>query len=118
MFAAILMYKITDLLFASRIEEICRKSSTEIKSVQNLDQLDSAMNGKKPALIVCDLVSVKADLASVMRIAKANDSKVLGYYPHIDKNIATFSHSLNVDYVIPRSAFQSKLSSLVLQKNQ
>ena len=118
MFDSVLMYKVTDLLFASRIEEICKRSSSEFRSIQNLDQLGTALSRSKHSLIVCDLVSTRTDLESVTRMAKANNSEVIGYYPHVDKDTATLAHSLNVNYVTPRSAFHSKLSSLVLQKSQ
>ena len=118
MFDSVLMYKVTDLLFASRIEVICNRSSSKFRSIQNLDQLGTALSRSKHSLIVCDLVSTRTDLEPVTRMAKANNSEVIGYYPHVDKDTATLAHSLNVNYVTPRSAFHSKLSTLVLQKSQ
>lgn len=113
MFELVLAYKIVDLLFATKIEEICKRSAASFKNAQNLDQLYLALAAKGNKLIVCDLVSAKREIESIAGIVRASNAKLIGYYPHVDKDTAMFAHSICVDYVVPRSAFQSKLISLL-----
>jgi len=113
LFDAVIAYKITDLMFGVRIEEICRKSSAFYVRVETADELVQALKGEKKSLLVCDLVSIRGDLASIKKIALENNCAVLGYYPHVDKATESLARSLGVDYVTPRSAFQMKLKSLL-----
>ena len=117
MFEAVIIFKIADLLFLSRIEEICNKLSFEFKTVQNVEQLQLALIERQRALVICDLVSSKKDLESIAKIARTNDSKVIGYYPHVDRNTASFARLARIDYIVPRSTFQPKLLSLLSQKH-
>ncbi|MHB1868245.1 MAG: hypothetical protein ACYCPP_04800 [Nitrososphaerales archaeon] len=113
MFDNIIAYKITDLLFGVRIEEICRNSSATYARAETADELIQILKGQKRSLLVCDLVSVRGDLASIKKITSENNCAVLGYYPHVDKETESLARSLGVEYVTPRSAFQMKLKSLL-----
>jgi hypothetical protein len=100
-------------MFGVRIEEICRKSSASYTRAETVDDLIQALKGQKRSLLVCDLVSLKGDLASIKKIASENNCAVLGYYPHVDRETESFARSLGIEYVTPRSAFQMKLKSLL-----
>lgn len=109
----VVIYNIKDLLFSARIEESCKRSSAEFRTAQSIDQLTLALKRRNHVLIVCDLVSAKADLDSIKKMARESGSEVIGYYPHVDKDTASYAHSLDVEYITPRSAFQSKLTALL-----
>ena len=114
LFSKIIAYKITDLLFGVRIEEICRESSASYARADSPDELIQILKGQKRSfLLICDLVSIRGDLESIKKIASENNCAVLGYYPHVDKETESLARSLGIEYVTPRSAFQMKLKSLL-----
>ncbi len=98
------------MLFAVRVEEAGKSSSTKFQTVNSFEELNRiTSNGM--ALIVCDLTQVKSELGAIARLAKDRQWKILGYYPHIDRETERLAHSLGVDYVTPRSVFQLKLAA-------
>ena len=62
MFDKVIAYKVYDMLFGVRIEDIRKKSSTPFQNVVGLDAL-SQITGNERTLLVCDLVTVKTELA-------------------------------------------------------
>lgn len=104
-------YKVSDLLFAVRIEEASRSSSASFEKIQSIVDLKAVSTGK--ALVVCDLTEVKGDLGDLTKIAKERNWKILGYHPHVDTETGTLARSLGVNYVVPRSVFRQKLGSLL-----
>ncbi len=113
MFDSIVTYKISDLMIAVKIKEICARSSKEFSNAKTVEELTEILSRNRRSLIVCDLPRVKTELADVKRIASLHNCQVFGYYPHVDKETETIARSLKVEYVVPRSTLQSTLRSLV-----
>lgn len=112
MFDLLVAYRVSDMLFAVKIEEAGKSSSTKFQSVSSMDELTRIMkNGK--TLIVCDLTQIKSELELITSLAMERHWKILGYYPHIDKETEKLARSLGVDYTTPRSAFQHKLAAVL-----
>jgi hypothetical protein len=98
-------------MFAVRVEEAGKRSSTMFKKADRLGDLAS-ISGER-VLLVCDLAYVKSELESVTKLAKERNWKIIGYYPHVDKETEALARSLGVDFITPRSVFQQKLRSLL-----
>ena len=114
MFQYFVLYKISNLLIAAKIEEMIKHSAKSIKTVKNLEELSSQLlEGKGDALIVCDLNVVRGELSEVNKIATSHGAEVLGYYPHVDKQAEVLGRSSSIKFVVPRSALQSKIMQLV-----
>lgn len=105
------MYKVSDLLLAVRIEEICRAKGRQFSRVNAFDALVTNLNDH--SLLVCDLTVVSQDLVSLKKISEQRSCKIFGYYPHVDKETENLARSTEIDFVVPRSALQSKLRSLL-----
>jgi hypothetical protein len=100
-------------MIVAKIEEIGARSTKAILGAKNLAELSSILREKNKTLIVCDLTTAKDDLTELERIARASDSEVLGYYPHIDKGAERAGRVSGIKYVVPRSAMQSKIMQLL-----
>ena len=112
MFDHLISYRVSDLLFSAKIEEAAKKASASYERIDSINELPTKLQ-KSSVLIVCDLTKTKPDLRDLTNVAKENGWRIIGYYPHIDKETETLAHALGVDYVIPRSAFQYKLIALL-----
>ena len=110
-FETIVIYKISDLIFATRIEEICRAKRKKFANAGSLEALRAAL--RENDLVVCDLVSVSKELGILKNVTKETGCQIFGYYPHVDKETETLARSTGIDFVVPRSAMQAKLRSLL-----
>lgn len=110
----VILYQISNLLLLFKIKDTCVKNSKECSSAKTLDKLSELLKTNQ-ALIICDLVSVKSELPVIIKIAKEYNSKIFGYYSHVDKETEALARSVGADYIVPRSALQSKLRSVLVQ---
>lgn len=113
MFDTIVCYKISNLMMASKIEEICLNLSKKCYHVKTSNELNKSLSLKNQILVMCDLTIVKSELEELVEIARTNNCHIFGFYPHVDNDTETRARSEGVDYVIPRSAMQAKLRSLL-----
>lgn len=114
MFNSIVRYKISNLMMASKIEEICSNLSKECFDVKASNVLNESLSTRNRVLVVCDLTIVKSELRELVKITRTKNSQIFGFYPHVDKDAETKARSAGVDYIIPRSAMQAKLRSLLV----
>jgi hypothetical protein len=112
MFDHLISYRVSDLLFSVKIEEAGKNALASYQRIDSINELPTGLR-KSSVLIVCDLTKIKPDLENLTKLAKKNSWKIIGYYPHVDKETETLARSLGVDYVVPRSAFQYKLVALL-----
>ena len=104
-------YKISDLILATRIEEICRAKGKRFARTGSLGALEVTLHENN--LVVCDLILVSNELELLKKVANERGCRVFGYYPHVDKNTETLARSTGIDFVVPRSAMQGKLRSIL-----
>lgn len=107
------MYRITNLMFRAKIEESCSRLGLKCKNASGVQDLEESLRDWSNVLIICDLVSSRPELESIIRVGRTKPSKILGYYPHIDRDTEAYARSVGVDYVVPRSAFQAKINQLL-----
>ncbi|MGH2639610.1 MAG: hypothetical protein ACRDF4_10085 [Rhabdochlamydiaceae bacterium] len=114
-FDSVIEYKISDLMLCASIEEICRQSGSELKKTASTEEIEEELvgSGQLHVLIICDMVAITEQLEPVMKFAKSKGYEVLGYYPHVNRQIETLGRSLGVNYVTPRSALRARLRSLL-----
>ena len=114
MFNSIVSYKISNLIMASKIEEICSQLSKECSDAKTSNKLIEFLSNNNRVLVVCDLTLVKSELEELVKVIRTKNCQIFGFYPHVDKDTEIKARSLGVDYVIPRSAMQAKLRSLLV----
>lgn len=112
---SVVIYRVQDLLFRSRIEEICKQVGSSFSMVDSAEELKASF-GKDNSLIVCDLASAKSDLKTIREICSVSGSLILGYYSHVDAETRKRAEAHGVDFIVPRSAFQQKLIQLLSKR--
>lgn len=110
-YETIIGYKISDLILSTRIEEVCRAKKKNFARVGSLASLETTLHQND--LVVCDLVLVSKELDLLKKASEERGCHIFGYYPHIDKDTETLARSTGIDYVVPRSALQAKLRSIL-----
>lgn len=110
-YESIVAYRVSDMLLAIRIEDICRSKGKQFSRATTLDMLET--NLLEGGLLVCDLTLVSRELDSLKKLSVRKMCKIFGYYPHVDKETERLAKSAGIDYVVPRSALQAKLLSLL-----
>lgn len=113
MFNTIVRYRISNLMMASKIEEICSNLSKECFDVKASIALIESLSIRNRVLVVCDLTIVKSEIEELVRITRAKNCHIFGFYPHVDKDTETKARLAGVDYIVPRSAMQAKLRSIL-----
>ncbi len=94
----------SDLFIVSRLKELASLLGYEIVFSQELSHQTSSHPG---CLVILDLASSDYDSSSLARSLKQNKlpPRILGYYPHVRKDVETSAKSAGVDYVVPNSNF-------------
>lgn len=113
----VLVYKLQDLLLRSAIEETCTISGIQIAYANSNNELEALLEGSKrdgtKVLVICNLLMNASDLQYLVGTAKNFQNKILGFYPHVDKETESRAIAAGVDFVVPRSAFKTKLRILI-----
>jgi DNA-binding NarL/FixJ family response regulator len=117
-----LVYKLQDLMLRSVIEEACSKAGVQIAYCNSKSDLkalldESRRKGSK-ILVICNLVMNEDELDELVRTAKNFQAKILGFYPHVNKEAEKRALALGVDIVVPRSSFSSKLRILISSSSE
>ncbi len=81
-------------------------------SLQDLAGLALAHPG---CLVILDLASTEYDPDTVARTLKQNKTppQILGYYPHIRRDLEAIAKSAGVDYVVPNSSFLKRTREIL-----
>ncbi|MDA4112030.1 MAG: hypothetical protein OK439_05785 [Thaumarchaeota archaeon] len=79
-----------------------------------IEDLESRITSSGESLVVTDLTTLKLDeIRRIVELSTGGHSKILGFYPHVSKQIGVTAMNAGVDYITPRSGFRSKLNSLL-----
>ncbi len=96
----------TDLFVQSRLNELAGSLGLTVRFASDEQELRS-LASSQPRLVILDLSSTEYDPMSIARALKQNKSppKILGYYPHVRKDLEARARDAGVDFVIPNSSF-------------
>ena len=105
----------SDLFIQSRISQLAASLGLEARfatSEKGLVELASSM----PRLVILDLSSEDYDPISTVRALKASspDLRILGFHPHVRKDLEARAKSAGVNFVTPNSSFL-KMAKQVLK---
>jgi len=106
---------VTDLIFSTRIASTARAIGTSLKVVASLDALRSELTSGTVSCVLLDLSADGVDAADAVRAAKdaAVPAKVIAYLPHVRHEQAEAARRAGADEVLPRSAFSTRLPTLL-----
>jgi hypothetical protein len=110
-FSSAICYRISNIMDRAMMEEICSRKGV---SVLYADDISELLEGTAGSLVILDLANLKEeDLESLVKSAKIRNWRILGYYPHVSREIGERALSGGLDYVVPRSAFKRKLEQIL-----
>lgn len=98
-----------DLFFASKIREAARSAGVDIDFVKGSEGIVEVLESKVPSLVIVDLNCKNVDTIGLIR--KIKDSEylkgvhVIGYHPHVEKDLKQQAYDAGYDTVLPRSWF-------------
>ncbi len=108
---------VDDLFFSTRIETVARQTGIKLALAQDGDQVISGIESEIPALIIIDLNNRKCAPLDAIRRIKADPRlasvPVIGFFSHVQSELERAAFEAGCDRVLARSAFSSKLASIL-----
>ncbi len=111
---AVIVYGIMDLFFLAKIQQIAKNSDAHFAEAKEFVDLQNKVSDTfEKIIIVFDLTNVENDLTSLSNLESAQTT-LLGFYPHVEKEVADRARSQGVMNIVPRSALEPKLKSMLI----
>jgi len=100
-----------DLMFSSNIESLSRRSNLSVEVKVTIDELVQALRASTPTALVINLDATGGDFKS-LPLPLHGSCKLIGYYSHVDSELAKDALENGFQVVIPRRALAGKLSDM------
>lgn len=108
---------VEDIFFSAMIEPAAREAGVELRLALDSLQLQAALNGRLPALIILDLNSKTCrPLDAIRRIRsdpRLTDIPLVGFLSHVQVDLEAAAREAGCDHVMPRSAFSKNLAKIL-----
>lgn len=108
---------VDDFLFRSKIRATAKHVNAEIVFVQAPDEILAHARALKPALVIIDLNSPKADPVNTIAALKADAEtagiRTIGFASHVHADLIAAARNAGADQVLPRSAFAGTLAEIL-----
>lgn len=108
---------VDDFLFRSKIRATAKHVNADVRFAQTPDEILSQARELKPALIIIDLNSAKADPVATIAALKADPAlrgvRAIGFASHVHIDLINAARSAGADEVLPRSAFAGNLADIL-----
>ena len=108
---------VDDFLFRSKIRAVAKHVGVEVQFAQTPDQILAQARTLKPALVIVDLNSAKADpvatIAALKGDAETAHARTIGFASHVHVDLINAARRAGADQVLPRSAFAMDLANIL-----
>jgi DNA-binding NarL/FixJ family response regulator len=109
---------VDDLLFSSKIRTVAKQAGVEIAFARTPPEILEQMRTLKPALVIFDLNSAKADPINTVSAIKSDPEiasiRTVGFVSHVDSATIGAARNAGIDEVMARSAFAAQLADVLL----
>ncbi len=106
-----------DMFFASKIREAAKASGVDVEFIKSEYALHAFNPSEPPSLVIVDLANKSIAPLDVIRLIKTSDkfgkARVIGYLPHVAKELAARVLDAGYDQVLPRSKFSRELVDIL-----
>jgi CheY-like chemotaxis protein len=104
----------SDLFIQSRVAELASSLGLEARFATDEREL-TQLAGFHPRLVIVDLASSDYNSALLIRKLKTKSPRVriMGYFPHIRRELEESARSAGADFVVPNSSFIKTLKQLL-----
>ena len=108
---------VDDLFFQAKLLETARQVGVDLRAVSSADALSYAMDkaaGQQPALVLMDL-NARADAVGALEMLRAteNAAPVIGFFSHVQTELAERALAAGCREVMPRSKFTRDLAAIL-----
>ncbi len=105
---------IDDIFFQAKLAETARRIGVELRTYANPQAFAAEIAKDKPKLIVVDL-NARANPFAAIEIAKrdAPDVRVIGFFSHVQTELAEKARAAGCAEVMPRSKFTRDLATIL-----
>ena len=107
---------VEDLFFRSKIDATARHLSVPVRFVDSAN-LAKASREKDTAAVLLELSANGEALEAVRKIRQQESTRelaIIGFLPHVDREMAKKAEAAGVTRVLPRSEFSETLPDLVM----
>ncbi len=109
---------VEDLFFAAKITGTARATGKKVRLVSSPELLMDALRGGEHRLVIVDLHATGYDPVEVIRELKGRGAsqeapRVLGFYSHVQVDLARRAREAGCDDVMPRSVFAKRLAEIL-----
>jgi DNA-binding NarL/FixJ family response regulator len=109
---------VDDLLFSSKIRTTAKLAGVELTFARTPDEILKQARALRPALVIFDLDSAKANPIETVRAMKRDAElaslPTLGFVSHVHTELIESARAAGMDKVIARSAFAGGLADILL----
>jgi DNA-binding NarL/FixJ family response regulator len=103
---------VDDLLFRSKIREVAKQVGADVHFPRTAAEAVEAA-AAKPVLGVVDLHAVKLDPLGCLSALSAHGVKTIGFFAHVQTDLARAALEAGATQVMPRSAFAQRLPEIL-----
>jgi DNA-binding NarL/FixJ family response regulator len=108
---------VDDFLFRSKIRAVAKHVNAEVQFAQTQDEILAQARAAKPALVIVDLNSQKADPVALIAALKADAAlagvRTIGFASHVHVDLINAARKAGADLVLPRSQFAGNLAEIL-----
>jgi len=108
---------VDDFLFRSKIRAVAKHVGVDVQFAQTRDEILSQARTLKPALVIVDLNSAKADpvatIAALKGDAATASMRTIGFVSHVHADLIDAARKAGADQVLPRSQFAGNLADIL-----
>src|SRR6185436_13659368 len=112
-----ILVAVDDLLFSSKIRTTARLANVELTFARTPAEILARARELKPALVILDLNSTKADAIATVSAMKQDADlasiPTLGFVSHVHASLIEAARAAGVDDVMARSAFAAHLADIL-----
>jgi len=105
-----------DMFFASKIREAAKAAGADVMFIKEEAAVHDFNPPVTPSLVIIDLANKNIDPLHLIGIIKSSDSlrdaRVIGYLPHVEKELAARALDAGYDQVLPRSRLSNGLADI------
>lgn len=109
---------VDDMLFRSKIRTTARLAGVDLVFARTPEEMISQVRALKPALVIFDLNSSKAQpietVSAMKRDAALASVRTLGFVSHVHTDVIQAARAAGIDEVLARSAFSTRLADILL----
>jgi hypothetical protein len=73
------------------------------------------LTGNTPALLILNLDSLKSDITQLGDVARGRSFRCVGYYSHVNIELAEKAKGAEIDVIIPRGVFLKRIGAIMAQ---